>query len=705
MANANEYGKTSTHSSARNVNLLALNQDSPIPIIGKLVYFDTNVAGETYRAIGTVTSIVTENPSMTAGYESMTARFSDGGPSGGNDLRKSEFAVQAVFKKEKDGQWQQHGSSLPTSPGTGTKIFLMNEESIAEMLSSADLPSVGYLRGLETSPAALNLRDFSGSAGSVHISVCGRSGSGKTQMYSMVLGGYMQHEHHAILVIDPQGQWSNENGMIFSLQGFAKGLGREVSIVRVAEDIQLTMDVDILGRMMNKVNLWGRFRRMGSDNKESFSDEVAQKLASTRNFDKDPRDLLGDAFSEIANSPATLSRIYVKGERQDAFKRELLLMAGEPIKNEDGLEEIIEASELVDVESRWDTILTAFMPLHSLFASTNLSGGSRRPLGGSRGFLTDVFKVRRATDAPAPYVVLDMSPNTTLHAKAAMDKSNQDYGMQKLLDNQDIKALILMMVLDEMKKASEVAFSAGGGNLNTQIVFDEAWRYAPASKASPEIDELANMLEGFALDTRKFGIGWTYILQSPADLRYGIWKQLTFVYSGYGLVGEDVKRLEGLTDDPKQVDLYRQFIAPASTGIYPFMIMGPASPLIFTSAPMFINAYGGTDEFLEHNQFWVDTITAKRQLPNVTKDYLVSVQNQMRLNARQAAAAVAPVKKHQVGKVQKPSEPQYVPKEKPETRTRQEALESFLVKNNLPADALGKGNGASEASLLDDTPF
>ena len=654
----NEYGRVSAHSSARNVNFLAIGKDSPEPIVGKLVYFDMAVGDDIYRSVGTVTGIVTENTQFTAAYETMLSKTSN--PKAlGRDLRKTDFAIQAVFKKSDEG-WVQYGASLPTSPSTNATVHLFSDDILEEMVAGMVYPTAGYMRGLEETPMPMNIRDFSGSAGSFHSGIIGKSGSGKSAMYSLVLGASMKHEHHAILVIDPQGQWSNENGSIFSPQALARSLGREVSVLRVSEDVQLPMDIDILGKMIDKTNLWAKFRRMGGENKEAFSNEVAERLAGVRKLDIDSRDLLTDAFSSIANSPSTLSRIYVKGERQDAFKRDLLMLAGEPIYLETGEEELIEADELADVEARWENILTAFKPLHSLFSKENLAGTKRRPLGGVNGFLTDIFKVRKNTDAPAPYVVLDMSPNVTLHAKAALDRSNSEYGMQKLLDNQDVKALILMMLLEEMKKASEVAFAEGGGNLNTQIVFDEAWRYAPASKASPEIDELAAMLEGFALDTRKFGIGWTYILQSPSDLRFGIWRQLTFVYSGYGLVGEDVRKLETLTDDVKQVDLYRQFISPASTGKYPFMITGPISPLIFTSSPSFINAFAGATEFLEHNQIWIDEITKRRSLPNVTEASLGAVQGQAQaaVKAAQRAAAASKAQTYQVGKVQAVTAPQ-----------------------------------------------
>ena len=620
----NSFGITSSGSSSKDVSFIALDKDALLPIVGRMVYLDSEVDGSTYRSIGTVTDVRTENPTFTSSYETVIARGNSNTKLATKDLRRSNFVIQATFKKDKDGFWQKYSSALPTSPATSSIVNLLDEATAEEMVAGAIYPTIGYFRGMEGAPQPLMIPDFGGSVGAKSSGILGRSGSGKSSMYTMVLGSYMMHEHHAILVIDPQGQWSNENGMIFSPQNFAKGLGREVSVLRVAEDIKLPMNVDIFTRMLNKIGLWKKFRRMGSENLESFSDAVASRIAKSSNMDGDPRELLSKVFVEIANSSSIMSRIYAKGERRDDFRRELLMLAGEPLIDPETQEqEILTKEDQEDIEENWDNILSLFIPLQNLFSSKNLEGGNRKPLGGNYGFLKDVFQVRKAGDSPAPYVIFDMSPSVELHAKSALLQGiDLNVSMQKILDDQDIKALILMMVLGEMKRASEVAFASGEGNLNTQIVFDEAWRFAPEGRATPEIEELANQLEGFALDTRKFGIGWTYILQSPSDLKTGIWRQLSYVYAGYGLVGEDVRRLETLTDDPKQLDLYRQFIPPASTGTYPFMILGPISPIIFTTAPAFLNMFSGTEEFLLHNTRWITEITKRRSLPTITKAFM-----------------------------------------------------------------------------------
>jgi DNA helicase HerA-like ATPase len=660
------FGFVSTSSTSKHVNLIAFDKDFPDAVVGRLVYFDVQIGEEIYRSIGTVTTMLTENSLFSSGFEMASSRGL-GAEVQSKDVRKSSIDIQAVFKMDEDGIWQQHGSALPTSPTTRSPVFLLTEETINDMLQGASYPSIGNFRGLNA-VVPLNIPNYGGATGAKHIGVLGRSGSGKTAASAMLLGTFMSHENHAIIVIDPQGQWSNENGIPFSPQKLAKGLGRDVSVLRMGEDIRLPMDIEIFSRMMTKINLWSRFRKMGPESRDAFSREVAERIARLpyKEFNVEPRDLLSKIFKEIAYSQSAMARIYATAEKQESLRNELFMLSGEPIINNDGEQMILTAEDLEDIESNWTSILFAFKPLHSLFAGVNLDGGKRRPLSGDNGFLTGVFQVRGDNPTvPAPYVIIDMSPNVKLHAKAGLVKNDAHLAMQKVLDNDDIKALMLQMILAEMKKSSEVAFAdSNGGNLNTQIVFDEAWRFAPEGKSTPEIEELAKMLEGFALDTRKFGIGWTYILQSPADLKYGIWKQLSYVLAGYGLVGEDVRRLEALTDDVTQIDLYRQFIAPASTKQYPFMFMGPISPLIFSTSPTFLNAFTSVQDFLDSNEKWISSIIKRRGLPKITSAYM---KETLELQKPVKAKAEDEDKEFTIGSDKKTSEPQVVAK-KAETK-------------------------------------
>lgn len=583
-----------------------------LALVGKMSYFDVLVEGTRYRAIGTIAGVMTQNNNFLPALASKGTDMSRVQ----KDVRETGFNVQSVFKETENG-WVKYSGTLPTSPTSSSAVKEVTMEVVAEMMSNQIYPSIGCFLNTDI-PLPIDTPDFGGNRGALHSAVIGKSGGGKTASYAFTIATFMRHEQHAIVVVDPQGQWSNENGFIFSPQRFARALGREVQVIRIAEDVRLPRDPELIARLIGQIKAWSRFRRMGNENQAIFSREVAERLVRFNEFDEEPRTLLGRAFSAIANSRSSLKRIYADEKIRTDFQEELKNLVGEEVVDKDGVPVVLSDEDIEDIETSWVSILKAFRPLLSLFSSQNLIGEQRSPLGGPNGVLQDIFKIRSSTTNPAPYVIIDMSPDVRLHAVSELDKSNNEAHMGLLLDKDSIKAIILQVVFEEIKKASEVAFSIGGGNLNTQIVFDEAWRYAPEGKAIPEVMELADMLEGFALDTRKFGIGWTYILQSPNDLKRGIWNQLTFIHSTYGLVGNDVKVLEDRYSDKSQTELYKSFISPASTGKYPLMIVGSISPLIFTNSPTFLDIFTSKEDFIKANKTWINALTTSRGLGIIT---------------------------------------------------------------------------------------
>lgn len=620
------FGMVVSPSTSRTLRILANSDASGIPIVGRMIYLDFTLDDGEYRALGTVADMTTENMNDKNAHMSIVAAKGTSMPKTAN-IRNATVNIQSVFRKV-EGRWTQYGATMPNSPDWGTHINILDEEEINELVSNSDeTVHVGNVRGMTGIPAPFLLPNFDSQRGASSSGTFGRTGSGKTAFASLTLCAQMKHENHAVIVIDPQGQWNNENGFIISPQKWAASLGRDVHTLRVSEDIQLPLNFESISVIMDELDIWSSFRRMGKENKEIFSETVAKKIVRKgyREIDSEPRDLLSDIFESIANSQTTISRIYSTPDRQESLKADLCGLAGVDYLDKDGVARELTDEDLEDYEESWESILKKFTPFINLFSSKNLRGGKRIPLGGDHGFLSQVLKVRgKNPDKPAPYVVLDMSPNAGNNAKAdyalATGAGETSFALQKVLDRDNVKASILTIVFDEVKAASERAFALGNGNLNTQILFDEAWRYAPSDRSPVEsVERLANALEGYALDTRKFGVGWTYILQSPSDLRRGIWNQLTYVYAGHGLGGKDLSLMnEKLDDGNEQLKLYQQFASPTATGIYPFMVSGPVSPLVFTSAPTFVNAYNDIEVFIEDNRKWIDKITSNRGMPRLT---------------------------------------------------------------------------------------
>jgi hypothetical protein len=673
-------GLTSTPSSTQDIKILIRSDSGLDQLKNQMVYFDvTTNDGSVNRALGFVNEITTFNPiASDSTVQTLSASLEDGVKSG-EDFRVVDIKVASVFSANDEG-WKGD-KPLPTSPSTNTKVYSADRKVVSELFEKFDptaLSYLGHIRGTKDIPAPLIMPYFGGQRGASSTAIVGKTGSGKTVFTSQIFATMMKYEDHAIIAVDPQGQWNNENGLTFSLKSFAEGLGRKVYSLRVSEDIQLELNEDNFVDILTQLDLWTKVGRMGKENRDLLSVEVAESIVAgvdrrRLNTEKDFRKLLSEVLESIVENPSTVARIYASEDRQRNFRQSIYGLI-DPAKSvilaylnssERKLEKELENEslevtdkalwersiqkcldngtivenpnydsaddysreftvsdrELESVDGRWKGILAKFVPLINLFQNSNLAGGSRRPLSGPNGFLEEILKVRNSDlDGPAPYVILDMSPDTAAKAKSDfVQGADGDLNMRRLLDNESIKGTILSMVFASLKEASEEAFSNGGGNLNTQIAFDEAWRYAPEHTENEVIMKLSKTLEGFALDTRKFGIGWTYILQSPTDLRNGIWKQLKFVYSGYGLVGADLNKLSDLMDDAQnQLKTYKQFVAPDLTGEYPFMITGSVSPLITAQIPLFVNAYNKVEEFLEDNRNWIDAITKRRSLPPMT---------------------------------------------------------------------------------------
>lgn len=621
------FGTVVSPSTSRTLKILATKDSAKLAIVGRMIYLDFTLDDGEYRALGTVADMITDNINDRNTHTAVITAAGGVMPSSA-DTRTATVNIQAVFRKSKE-VWKQYGATMPNSPNWGAAINILGPEEIDNLIAnSEETVHVGTVRGMSTVPAPFILPNFDSQRGASSSGTFGRTGSGKTAFASLTLCAQMKHENHAIIVIDPQGQWNNENGFIISPQKWAASLGREVHTLRVSEDIKLPLHYESISTLMDELNIWDSFRRMGKENKQIFSETIAKKITRKpqEDINSEPRKLLSDIFASIAVSQTTLSRIYSTPERQESLKSDLCALADiEYIDPKTELERVLNEEELEDYEESWESILKKFSPFISLFSSKNINGQKRIPLAGENGFLSQILQVRGKNPAkPAPYVILDMSPNVENNAKASYAAGtgveNAAYGMQKVLDTDNVKASILAIIFDEIKTASERAFASGNGNLNTQILFDEAWRYAPSDKSSVEsVEYLANALEGYALDTRKFGVGWTYILQSPSDLRRGIWNQLTYVYAGHGLGGKDLSLMnEKLDDGTEQLKLYQQFASPTATGVYPFMVTGPVSPLVFTSAPTFVDAYNDINAFIEDNRKWIDVLTEKRFMPPLT---------------------------------------------------------------------------------------
>lgn len=563
-----------------------------------------------------------------------------------SDTRTADITMQAAYLRYPDeDQWRQAGNGLATAPPTGVPLRYVTND-VLDTLIAASTDDVHYLGHLHASVnrgepvrAPFSMPDFTEAEGAYHLAVVGQSGSGKTAFSGYVVASQMRHKEMGFIVIDPQGQWASESGQPWSLQGFAAELGRPVLVRRISEDLQLMKDAPLFTTLLSKTKFVGEIGKMGSEVKELFLDEVVRVIRDIDDWETaNSDDLLRVVLTTLntctdpsdpdnsANYPY-LRRIYSSGDRVLRL-RDLINDA------------LTNPRIFADVARPWRVI-------HNLFSDTNPVGNPRQPLMDALRMVTG-----RPENDPAPMLILDMSTSgiTWLDTVLADDEQAQIIEALATLDDDQIKAAILRQIGTALKTTSETAFRSGG-TLNTAVIMDEAWRFVPPLERAPndEVKELSREWAGYSRDMRKFGISLFFITQSPRSINADIWDQVMVKFIGYGLSGADLDKVADELDSRDDIRLYKAFAPPKATNprVYPWLALGPVSPLSFTKAPIALAAYTDFEQFRDDNRRWIAPLRAELGMPvahgNPAKPTEGALQQAAeRLNkARAGAAATA----------------------------------------------------------------
>ena len=145
---------------------------------------------------------------------------------------------------------------------------------------------------------------------------------------------------------------------------------------------------------------------------------------------------------------------------------------------------------------------------------------------------------------------------------------------------------------------------------NVLVVMDEAARLAPSGtlQSGSEEEQLRITLRSAVRETRKYGIGWFFISQILGGIDNEILQQLRILFFGFGLaLGDEFTKLRQFAGgDRRAMELYQSFRDPHSAPSpdlreFPFMAVGPVSPLSFSGRPLFFSAFTDSTEFLKAN--------------------------------------------------------------------------------------------------------
>jgi hypothetical protein len=558
------------------LNLTAAAYDTGL--VGSMVYILAPLGGGQECALGTVTQVVTtnqwhQNPSL-LGVVKTVGEIP--GLTGDGDVRTADVRLQAAFHRPADaGPWAKTGPTLSMSPRTGTEVRRVTNGVIKALLTPEDLAHVGYLGAIyrnDDLALPVNMRDFADDRGAIHAGIFGTTGSGKSAIATLVLACQFRHPNLGVLFIDPQGQFSDDEKTLLPLQGLARTLGRSVQRLRISHDIQLQADPDLICGMLARTEFFDRLDMQHEITVQNASRAIRDYLEDTRGWtDKSSEDLL-HALLDYLDDPKVVDGL---------------------IKSADRRKEVRSAIQRAKAGAGWDRVLQAWAPLHSLFTKQNLTGGRRRSLWGVLSGVLDP-----AAGSPRPYIVIDMSAHEDGAAETVTN------GL-RILEDAGLKARLLRMIVGMMRSVAERSYKEDQP-LNTLVMFDEAHRYAPPPQGelSNEIRALTNQLADCARETRKYGVGWTYITQNIGSLNPTIFDMLGVRICGYGLGTSDLRAMEDHIDSKDSLQLYRTFANPEQTNQYPYMIAGPFSPLSFTQAPLFVTTFR-PDEWVRRNETWI----------------------------------------------------------------------------------------------------
>ena len=582
-----EIGIVGSPSTTVKVNVDILEDATGSSLQGQLVYFSHPLDNGHLFALGTVTDIETSNRwHEDANMRGVLKRYGSlPHLSGVGDVRTAEVLVQAAYLSQTpdlSGEEPpiESGGTLAMSPTTGARVARVTNEFLHQLLRrhSDEIVYLGHIYRTDVR-LPLTLRHFGpavqGGAGEAfHTGIFGMTGSGKSVFAAYLLAALIRNPSLGVFIMDPQGQFSSEEGLPFSLQEWAEILGREVHVYAVSSELRLPKDAYLLGDLLGLKRFFADLLTIkAQENRESAVAEFTRILQNTENWESTaPDDVLRSVLSTLANDQQALQRIY-------SSQQSRLRLSGA-------------LNSILNEASQFALASDCFRPLHSLFTLTNLAGGTRHPLWGVIQNALDPSTGRR------PLVIIDFSA-TGDNGPTSADST------QRLLESTSVKARILRLVCSILNRNAEQLYRQGS-SLNTLVVFDEAQRFAAESPEDDESAELAKRLVDYARTTRKYGLGWTFITQEISSLRRGIYSQLRVRCFGYGLTsGTELQRLRETIGDPAALELYRTFVDPAAIRprTFPFMLTGPVSPLSFTGAPIFLSVYTDFEQFKGDNGF------------------------------------------------------------------------------------------------------
>ena len=552
----------------------------PPRVLGEMVITAVQEAENVILAIGQIVNIRTENKwHSDITFKGVVKQFGTIPHLSGNaDVRIASVSVQSSFVF-KEGVLIPY--VLGVSPSTGEKISVLTDQTMNLLMENKQdrITYLGRAYGAQVS-IPFWFKHFGkddevykeyGSGDAYHIGVFGKTGSGKTVMSSMMLAGYAKNKNNmSILILDPQAQFYRDKGDLLpggqKFETTITDLGMQHHKYQLTEQIYLSDNhADVLPRLL-LASGFVKHAFAGSlgdkERKESMAHLLIGPYISKRM--RDSRFSLRDCGSKQLlvemlenfirkDKEDKLGLVYV----QKSYKDKLRIIIERYLENlEDGYGGI--------ALRKWEQVLSLYKE------------SSKR-----RTSIDDI--VTKLIEEKGHCIVLSLASKETK------------------IENENLQALFINLVQQGIIEKSSAMYEQSEEEnieVNALVVMDEAHRFASENPFDPAITELSRQIVDAVRTTRKYGVGYMFITQSLDSLHEDILRQMRIFSFGHGLTtGTELRRVREIINNDSALGLYRSFIDPGSNGQYPFMFFGPASPLSFTGAPVFIEAYKELDQF------------------------------------------------------------------------------------------------------------
>jgi hypothetical protein len=550
-------------------------------VVGALTNFQATQNGQTIVSVGQIVGIELKNRwHEDSVFRNLVKRTGEIPPiTNRQDTRIADLVVGATFRQSGNGFEPE---VLGMVPPTGTRVSRV-DQNLLDRLLAIYRQEIVYLGQAYANDVLYPMwfkhfgSGIGGAGEAYHLGVFGKTGSGKSGLAKMMLCAYARHPQLGILVIDPQGEFSLEfSGTRVGRQGLqldqiVHEQGRAVHVCRI-DDLQLddwdTFEEMLLSlRFLEKLGIPNR----SADNARKAAEVIRNALEGTHHLDNlGTQQALDDALMAVADR-SNATYIYSTQRAQELQQR---------------------VQRLQDDPTRLAQVLIqSWIPICQLFSS----GKDRRRLFSYSEYQPGIINMLLGSagdSTPRPVIVIDISR-----------QGNQRFWSEEL--QRRILGKLLNILVSQATASLSTQQSA-----NILVLLDEAHRHAPSGKLEQdsEAERLRLLLRRAVRETRKYGLGWFFISQTLGGLDPEILQQLRILSFGFGLaMGSEFDRLRDFVGgDKRSLELYQSFRDPQSFPSqklqeFPFMAVGPISPLAFSGKPVFFNMFTDMKRFLDAN--------------------------------------------------------------------------------------------------------